>query len=266
MEHKCGIRLLLGFFGISLLTTHFSFYDSIAQAVLKSDGKVGDHSIAEYEALNPAEQTKFVERYRQKYSSAWSQALDALRASHSDPPFRVMGRLKSVQSIQEKIIRKKYHCFAELTDIAGTRLIIPNYAALPLVTKNIERQFLIREKQDLLRDEGRTGYRAIHYLAWVNGRIVEIQIHTQRSTLWAEASHQLVYKGPFSDNHAVVSYLFRLSEVIFLLDSGVSNKSRCPVFIANGLSGCVNQRSMYLLLFAQRWPKLLIAFCLESNY
>jgi len=183
--------------------------------------KVGDYSVAEYERLGPGQQAEFVETYRQKHSSAWKQALEALRAAHGNPPFQVIGRLKAAASIQEKIARKKYFCFSQLTDIAGTRLIIPNYAALPLVTQNIENQFVIREKEDLLRDVRESRYRALHYLAWVEDRPVEIQIHTYRGTLWADASHQLVYKGPFADNQTLISYLYRLSDVIFLLDSGL---------------------------------------------
>jgi ppGpp synthetase/RelA/SpoT-type nucleotidyltranferase len=187
----------------------------------QQDCKIGDYSVAEYERQSPDQRAAFVEAYRQKYSFAWKQALEALRAAHENPPFQAVGRLKTLVSIQEKISRRKYRCFSQLTDIAGTRLIIPNYAALPLVTQNIESQFVIHEKEDLIKDVRATRYRAIHYLAWVEGRLVEIQIHTYRGTLWAEASHRLVYKGPFADNPSVISYLDRLSDVIFLLDSGL---------------------------------------------
>lgn len=183
--------------------------------------RVGDYSIAEYERLSPKQQAEFIETYRQRHSSPWKQALEALQAAHKNPPFQVVGRLKTASSIQEKISRKKYHCFSQLTDIAGTRLIIPSYAALPLVTQNIENQFVVREKEDLVKEVRPTRYRAIHYLVLVEDRPVEIQIHTYRGTLWAEASHRLVYKGPFPDHQPLISYLERLSDVIFLLDSGL---------------------------------------------
>lgn len=185
------------------------------------DCKVGDYAVAEYVRLSPNQQAEFVETYRQKHSSAWKQALEALRAAHGDPPFRVIGRLKTATSIQEKIARKKYRCFSQLTDIAGTRIVIPNYAAVALVTQNIETQFVIREKEDLIKDVRESRYRAVHYLAWVEDRPVEIQIHTYRGTLWADASHRLVYKGPFSNDQTLIAYLARLSDVIFLLDSGL---------------------------------------------
>ena len=185
------------------------------------DCKVGDYSVAEYERRSADQQAAFVEAYRQRHSAAWKLALEALQAAHGNPPFQVIGRLKTTASIQEKITRKKYRCFSQLTDIAGTRLLIPNYAALPLVTQHIENQFVVREKEDLIKEVRPTRYRAIHYLVWVDDRLVEIQIHTYRGTLWAEASHRLVYKGPFADNQPLISYLERLSDVIFLLDSGL---------------------------------------------
>jgi ppGpp synthetase/RelA/SpoT-type nucleotidyltranferase len=213
-------------FRFALSALLFALSSSAQAQLIKSnlaqrDCKVGDYSIAEYQRLSPRQQTEFIETYRDKHSSAWKQALEALRAAHGNPPFQVIGRLKSVASIQEKIWRKQYRCFSQLTDIAGTRVIIPNYAALPLVTHNIENQFVIWEKEDLVKEVRETRYRAVHYLVWVEDRPVEIQIHTYRGTLWAEASHQLVYKGPFADSQMLTAYFSRLSDIIFLLDSGL---------------------------------------------
>src|SRR5438445_6156178 len=95
--------------------------------------KVGDYSVVEYERLGPGQQAEFVETYRQKHSSAWKQVLEALRAVYGNPLFQVIGRLKAVVSIQEKIARKKYFCFSQLTDIVGIWLIILNYAVLLFV-------------------------------------------------------------------------------------------------------------------------------------
>src|SRR5206468_13099127 len=106
-------------------------------------------------------------------------------------------------------------------NFAGARVLITDDAALPLVRQSFENHFVIRGSEDLLRDVRESRYRALHYLAWVENRPVEIQNHTVRGTLCADASHQLVYKGPFGDNQTLISYLYRLSDVIFLLDSGL---------------------------------------------
>jgi len=204
----------------ALLAAQIACAPAAAPSLQSAACKLGD-SVAEYRSLSPAQQTQLVEKYRQQYVPALEKVRAALKAPHPDPPFRVLGRLKVVDSIQEKIVRKNYNCLSEMTDIAGTRIVIPSYAAIPMVTQNIERGLKIVEKDDFITDLRGTGYRAIHYLAAVDGRVVEIQVHTHRGTIWAEASHRLVYKGPFSDNKEVVSYLNRLSEAIFWLDSGL---------------------------------------------
>lgn len=217
---KRGLHQRLRFAGAALLAAQLSCAQAAAPLQAKAACKAGDYTVAHDQGLDPAEQNRFVENYRLQYAPVLEKVLGALRAAHPNP-FRVLGRIKTINSIQEKVSRRKYACFSELTDVAGARIVIPSYAALPIVTQNIERAFSIVEKEDLIHDRRGTGYRAIHYLVMVDGRIVEIQVHTHRGTIWAEASHRLVYKGPFSDNRAVISYLNRLSEAVFLLDSGL---------------------------------------------
>lgn len=217
---KRGGRLILGFIVWALLAAQIACAPAVAPKLESAACKSGD-SVAGYQNLSPTQQTQLVEKYQQQYAPALEKVRAALKAPHSDPPFRVMGRLKATDSIQEKIVRKKYTCISELTDIAGARIVIPSYAAIPLVTQNIERALKTVEKEDMITDQRGTGYRAIHYLAAVDGRLVEIQIHTHRGTIWAGASHRLVYKGPFSKDQAVIAYLNRLSETIFWLDSGL---------------------------------------------
>jgi ppGpp synthetase/RelA/SpoT-type nucleotidyltranferase len=217
---KRGGRLILGFIVWALLAAQIACAPAAAPKLESAACKSGD-SVAGYQNLSPTQQTQLVEKYQQQYAPALEKVRAVLKAPHSDPPFRVMGRLKATDSIQEKIVRKKYTCITELTDIAGARIVIPSYAAIPLVTQNIERALKTVEKEDMITDQRGTGYRAIHYLAAVDGRLVEIQIHTHRGTIWAGASHRLVYKGPFSKDQAVIAYLNRLSETIFWLDSGL---------------------------------------------
>src|SRR5436305_13716519 len=99
--------------------------------------KVGDYSVAEYERLGPGQQAEVVETYRQKHSSAWKQALEALRAAHGNPPFQVIGRLKAAASIQENIARKKYFFISQRTNITGIRLKIPNYDNVTIIISTI---------------------------------------------------------------------------------------------------------------------------------
>jgi ppGpp synthetase/RelA/SpoT-type nucleotidyltranferase len=214
-------RPFLGFLAGALFAAPISCAPAVAPKLQSAAACESGDSVAEYQRLSPAQQLQFVDKHRQQYAPALEKVRAALKAPHPEPPFRVLGRLKATDSIQEKITRKKYTCISELTDIAGARIVIPSYAAVPLVTLNIERALKTVEKEDMITDQRGTGYRAIHYLVEVDGRIVEIQIHTHRGTIWAAASHRLVYKGPFSNDKAVIAYLNRLSETIFWLDSGL---------------------------------------------
>ena len=64
--------------------------------------------------------------------------VEAFKSFFADVQIEVRNRLKTVASIQEKLVRKGYKCFSSLTDIAGVMLVIPNYAAIPMATHAIE--------------------------------------------------------------------------------------------------------------------------------
>ena len=114
-----------------LLATQLACTQATPPTQTSAACKAGDYSVAQYRSLNPAQQTQLVENCRKQYSPALEKVQGTLKDAHPDPPFRVLGRLKTVDSIQEKISRKKYTFISELTDIAGARIIIPSYAALP---------------------------------------------------------------------------------------------------------------------------------------
>jgi len=93
-----------------------------------------------------------------------------------------------------------------------------------MVTHTVENEFDVKEKIDLINDQRGNGYRAIHYVVMVDGRHVEIQIHTARGNIWDFLIHELVYKGPYEENSNVDQYLIEVSRRIFLLDSGFSTQ------------------------------------------
>jgi len=204
-----------------LLTLVFFFTQNATLVFAKAERcKVGDPSVAEYNQLSPSEQKKWLEELRSEYKSEMEMTVDAFESFFPNVPIEVRNRLKTVASIQEKLVRKGYKCFSSLTDIAGVMLVIPNYAAIPLATHTIENEFDVKEEIDLINDERGNGYRAIHYVVMVNARDVEIQIQTARGSIWAFLIHELVYKGPYEEKSNVDKYLIEVSRRIFLLDSG----------------------------------------------
>ena len=184
----------------------------------------GGLSTAEYLSADDAAREEKIAAYRERYRPAMNAAVHRLRTLFAGKPIKIQYRLKTLESIQEKLIRKDYRCLSQMTDIAGVRLIILNYAAIPFVTQSVQEHFTIQEKQNLIDDPRGSGYRAIHYLLSAAGRIVELQVHTVRGNIWALMSHFLVYKGPYRSNEMVKSYFDALSYTLYLLDSGFGHQ------------------------------------------
>lgn len=221
LQNKTMFRL-----SVSLLAFNLVSCASAPTEGINFGCEIGDQSVEAYKNSSPSEQENLAETYLARYDHTLKDtkaALEKLFTSKPVPDFGVDARRKTVDSFREKIVRpgKDYTCFSQITDVAGTRIVIPDYAALPYVTNAIETSgFSIIENQNLLQDKGGTGYRAIHYVVNVRRRPAEIQIVTYRGKLWATASHKLVYKGPYRDNDIVKGYLSELSEAIYQLDSG----------------------------------------------
>jgi len=220
------VGVQINYFAITfLLTLVFFFTQNATPVSAKVERcKVGDPSVAEYNKLSPSEQKEQIEELRREHKSEMEMTVEAFKSFFVDVPIEIRNRLKTVASTQEKIVRKGYKCFSSLTDIAGVMLVIPNYAAIPMVTHSIENEFDVKEEIDLINDKRGNGYRAIHYVVVVDGRHVEIQIHTARGNIWAFLIHELVYKGPYEEDSNVDKYLIEVSRRIFLLDSGFATQ------------------------------------------
>ncbi len=185
---------------------------------------VGDPSIDWYLSLDESQQAKFVDQYRQGFSFTYEIARINLKELFPGPDIVADGRLKSISSIREKIERKRaekktYRCFRDIGDIIGLRIIVPDYSGLPDIDKAIKSNFVIDKIDNQISSDQQSEYRAVHYDITLDGRRGELQVHTRRSTLLADVSHKLVYKGPFKDNSQVKAYVAALSYAIHELDS-----------------------------------------------
>ena len=165
-----AVRVRKNYFAFPfLLTLAFFFTQNAVLVFAESDRcNVGDPSVAEYNQLSPTEQNEKIEELRREHQSEMKTTVSALENFFPNLPIDVISRLKTVASIQEKIVRKGYKCFSRLTDIAGVMLVIPNYAAIPMVAHTIENEFDVIEKKDIINDQRGNGYRAIHYVAVVD--------------------------------------------------------------------------------------------------
>lgn len=190
----------------------------------------GDLAIDAYRNLSESKRTEALTSYRSDFSGALSAAEDKLHPQIENTPILIETRLKTLESLKEKILRpgKHYNCLSEVTDIAGIRLIIPDYAALPWIQDLIKKDFNVLSEENLLSNRRESGYRAVHFLISIDNRIAEIQVHTLRGLLWADASHKLFYKGPFKGNAEMEKFLINLSDAIYLLDSGMAAEIPSP--------------------------------------
>lgn len=135
-------------------------------------------------------------------------------------------RAKSLNSFLEKIQRKSYRDpAAEITDLAGVRVVCLYIDDLERVERVIEEHFEIVEKIDKLKTRGpdRFGYGAIHFVVRLGRNasgaryddlknlVCEIQTRTVLQDAWAIIDHHLVYKNESNVPTVLRSRLNRLA-------------------------------------------------------
>lgn len=128
----------------------------------------------------------------------------------SNPIHHIDSRLKSPQSIVEKLHRKGFPVTIEsaeehLFDIAGVRIICNYiddiYRLAELITRQQDIELV--EKCDYISEPKPNGYRSLHLVVRVPVYLsdhtesvpVEIQIRTIAMDFWASLEHQLRYKS-----------------------------------------------------------------------
>jgi ppGpp synthetase/RelA/SpoT-type nucleotidyltranferase len=125
---------------------------------------------------------------------------DVRRATASDLKAeglgKVQSRTKTPYSIINKLRRKRIGGEKGITDVAGTRLIVPDYDALEQATDMIDDGELgtVIEKENHYKSEGNP-YSAVHYIVRRGGKPVEIQVITERVKKIAGAAHTPYKEG-----------------------------------------------------------------------
>lgn len=118
-------------------------------------------------------------------------------------------RLKSPDSIIEKLQRKNFPCTVEsieknLNDVAGIRVICPFIQDIYILYQCLTKQDDIRllEVKDYIKNPKPNGYRSLHLIVEVpiflqnEKRMVrvEVQLRTIAMDFWASLEHRLRYK------------------------------------------------------------------------
>ena len=147
----------------------------------------------------------------------------------------VTGRVKPVDSIKEKMTRRKVQedrLEQDMQDIAGLRIMCQFvediYQVVDLLRKR--KDMTIMEERDFISKEKPSGYRSynivIEYpVQMVGGEkkiLAEIQVRTLAMNFWATIEHSLNYKyqGDFPEN--LSQRLQRAAEAAFSLDKEMS--------------------------------------------
>jgi len=147
---------------------------------------------------------------RQEFLPAMQTVIDRLQGLRIKGA-KVQGRVKTPFSIVNKLRRKRLDT---LTDIAGTRIVVPDEAGLRKATSAIEEDFPVLEKVDYYKTP-QQGYRAMHYIVSVDGRPVEVQVKTRRMAEISKASHTPYKRGVLD-----VESMDRLTELAAEADAG----------------------------------------------
>lgn len=147
----------------------------------------------------------------------------------------VTGRVKPVDSIKEKMVRRhisENRLEEDMEDIAGLRIMCQFvediYQVVDLLRKRTDINIL--EERDYVHNKKPSGYRSYHIIfeypvQMLSGEkviLAEIQVRTLAMNFWATVEHSLNYKyqGEFPDDLKV--RLKRSAEAAFKLDEEMS--------------------------------------------
>jgi putative GTP pyrophosphokinase len=96
---------------------------------------------------------------------------------------------KSTSSIIEKLLRESIR-LTQVQDIAGCRVVVADVLEQERVVASLRDVFLRVTVIDR-RKKPSYGYRAIHVVARIAGKLIEIQVRSSLQHLWAEFSEKL---------------------------------------------------------------------------
>ena len=152
------------------------------------------------------------------------------------PVEQVSGRVKSVESIQDKMHRQEIsedELEDRMTDIAGIRIICRFVEDIDTVVEMVRmrKDMEVLEETNYIAHKKPSGYRSYHiivsypvYTVWGAKPIkAEIQIRTLGMNFWSTIEHSLSYKYKGQLPEDVLTRLKRASEAAFDMDQEMSS-------------------------------------------
>ena len=143
----------------------------------------------------------------------------------------ITGRVKSIDSIYEKVIRKniyKFDVFTKFNDIAGVRCNCEYLDDVYEVLEYIKKNTLINivDIDDKMEISNADGYRGVHVIVDVpvyykekeyKNIKVEIQLRTSFQNAWSMKTHSLTYKKEMIDDD-IKTQMKQLSDILYEAD------------------------------------------------
>lgn len=140
------------------------------------------------------------------------KTVESIIKSQSINVHEIIGRVKTVESLEGKVKRKNYSNLAEITDLCGIRIITYFSDDVDKIAELISQEFEVDVENTIDKrkseDPTKFGYVSLHYVVGLKegttpstlyGRFknikLEIQIRTVMQHAWAEIEHDLGYKS-----------------------------------------------------------------------
>ncbi len=129
---------------------------------------------------------RLLDEYRRSFGDAYETVIRTIRDTlHLEPTGRPA---KSTSSIVEKLGRETIR-LSQLQDIAGCRIVLANVTEQESVVASFCALFPEADVVDR-RANPSHGYRAVHVVARISGKLIEIQVRSPLQHLWAELSEK----------------------------------------------------------------------------
>ncbi len=127
-----------------------------------------------------------LEEYRSTFTQAHEKVAGTIRDILELEPSK---RAKTKESIAEKLLRESIR-LTQIQDIAGCRIVVQDGSEQEEAVESLRTLFERTTVVDR-REKPSHGYRAVHVVVNLEGKLVEVQIRTSLQHLWAEVSEKL---------------------------------------------------------------------------
>ena len=130
---------------------------------------------------------RLLDDYRLTFGEAYETVVGTIRERLQLEP---TGRpAKSTRSVIEKLVRETIR-LSQVQDIAGCRLLVDDVMEQERVVASLRAAFPRASVVDR-RVNPSYGYRAVHVIARISGKSIEIQVRSSLQHVWAELSEQV---------------------------------------------------------------------------